>query len=102
MASYIQIVTSLISAIIGGVVATFLKALFEKRKDIEITHKRIIEGNYKSLLIFMACALDINKRRYFALNEQVPNETSEDYMFQLKEYYYHSILYSSDKVIVSL
>lgn len=98
----VQIITSLISAIVGGIVATILKTLLEKRKDIEITHKKIIEGNYRSLLIFMACALDYDKRRYFSLNEQVPNETSEDYMRQLKEYYYHSVLYSSDKVLSAI
>lgn len=102
MTSYIPILTSLISAIVGGIIATFLKVLFEKRRDIEMNRKKIIGDNYKSLLIFMACALDIEKRRYFSLNEQVPNETVEDYIHQLKEYYYHTVLYSSDNVIISL
>lgn len=97
-----EIVTSLISAIIGGVIATVLKTLLEKRKEIEINLKKITEEKYRGLLIFMACALDVTKKRYFALNEQIPNETSEDYMNQIKEYYYHSLLYSSDDVIIAL
>ncbi len=64
--------------------------------------QKINEEKYKSLLIFMACTLDIGKKRYFSLSEQVPNLTQEDYLNQIKEYYYHSILYSSDNVIINL
>jgi hypothetical protein len=99
---YTQIIISLSSAIIGGIVATFLKTFLEKRKDIEISLQKITEDKYKSLLIFMACAIDFTKRRYFSLNEQIENKTSEDYLNQVKEYYYHSILYSPDNVIIAL
>jgi deoxyadenosine/deoxycytidine kinase len=98
----IQILTSLASAIIGGVIATYLKAFLEKRKEIEINLQKITEDKYRSLLIFMACAIDFNKRRFFSLNEQVENKSAEDYLNQIKEYYYHSILYSPDKVIIAL
>lgn len=94
--------TALTSAIIGGVIATYLKTFLEKRKELNLNLKKITEDKYKSLLIFMACVLDIKKKRYFSLNEQIPNVTSDDYLNQLKEYYYHSILYSSDRVILSL
>jgi hypothetical protein len=97
-----EIITALISAFVGGIIATFLKTFLEKRKDLEIKHKALIEDKYRSLLIFMACTLDIDKRRYFSMQEQIPNLTSEDYMNQIKEYYYHSILYSSDNVILSM
>jgi hypothetical protein len=97
-----QIIISISSAIIGGIVATFLKTFLEKRKEIDINLQKITEDKYKSLLIFMACAMDVEKRRYFSLNEQVENDTSEHFLNQVKEYYYHSILYSPDNVIVSL
>lgn len=97
-----EIITALISAILGGIVGTFIKGYFDKRNSIELSHKEITKENYKSLLIFMACALDIEKRRYFSLHEQVPNKTSQDYLNQLKEYYYHSLLYSNDNVILAL
>lgn len=97
-----QTITALLSAIIGGIIATYLKTFLEKKKEIDINLKKISEDKYKSLLIFMACVLDIEKRRYFTLNEQTPNKTSGDYLNQLKEYYYHSILYSSDTVITAL
>jgi|SRR5579863_1935214 hypothetical protein len=97
-----EIITALISAVIGGIVATVLKSHFDKQNSVEMSHKEIIKDNYKSLLIFMACALDIEKRRYFSLHEQVPNKTSQDYLNQLEEYYYHSVLYSTDRVIIAL
>ena len=97
-----QIILTLTSAIIGGIVATYLKAFLEKKKEIEISLKKITEDKYKSLLIFMACAIDFDKRRYFSLNEQVENKSSADYLNQVREYYYHSILYSLDSVIVAL
>lgn len=97
-----QIIKTLITAIIGGVVATYLKSLLDKKKELDISLNKITEDKYRSLLVFMACALDINKKRYFSLVEQTKNETSEDYMNQIKEYYYHSILYSSDDVIEKL
>jgi len=97
-----QIIISLISAFIGGIVATYLKAFLEKRKDIELSLNKITEDKYKSLLVFMACALDINKRRYFTISEQTENKTLEDYLSQIKEYYHHSTLYSPDNAIVSI
>lgn len=97
-----QIVIGFISAFIGGIIAVYLRAFLEKRKDIELNFHKITEDKYRSLLVFMACALDINKKRYFTISEQTVNKTAEDYLNHLKEYYYHSILYSSDDVIVSL
>lgn len=99
---YLSVTISLISGLIGGATATYIKTLLEKRKEIELSLQKITEDKYRSLLIFMACAMDIEKRRYFSMAEQTPNVTSEDYLAQIKEYYYHSILYSPDLVIKSL
>jgi hypothetical protein len=97
-----QIFISLGSAIIGGVIATYLKSFLEKKKEIEINLKKNTEDKYKSLLIFIACAIDFEKRRYFSLHEQVENKSSSDYLNMIKEYYYHSLLYSPDNVIIAL
>lgn len=97
-----QIFTTILSGLIGGILATFFKSYLDKKTQVELSKQKINEDKYKSLLIFMACALDINKKQYFNLSEQVPNLTQEDYIMQIKEYYYHSILYSSDDVIINL
>jgi len=97
-----EILTALVSAFIGGILATYLKSYLDKKSQIELSKQKINEDKYRSMLIFMACALDISKKRYFSLNEQHSNESSSDYLNQIKEYYYHSILYSSDDVILSI
>jgi hypothetical protein len=66
-----QIFISLGSAVIGGIVATYLKTFLEKRKEVEINLKKITADKYKSLLIFMACTIDFDKRKFFSLKEQV-------------------------------
>lgn len=97
-----EIIVGLFSGFIGGFIVAITKYFLDKKREIEIHLNELIEEKYRSLLIFMACALDINKRRYFSLNEQTPNKTSKDYIAQIKEYYYHSILYSPDKVLLAI
>lgn len=99
---YTQIIIGLSGGLIGGLAVAVAQHFLDKKKEIELSFNKLMEDKYRSLLVFMACALDIKKRRYFNLNEQTPNETSEDYFNQIKEYYYHSILYSPDEVILVL
>lgn len=86
----------------GGVMVTIVGYFLDKKKDAATKLNGIMEDKYRSLLVFMACAIDINRRRYFTLNEQTPNKTADDYLKQIEEYYYHSILYAPDDVIKKL
>ncbi len=86
----------------GGVMVTIVGYFLDKKRDAATKLNGIMEDKYRSLLVFMACAIDINRRRYFTLNEQTPNKTSDDYLKQIEEYYYHSILYAPDDVIKKL
>ena len=97
-----EIIVGLFSGFIGGLIVAIIKYFLDKKREIQIRLNQLMEEKYRSLLIFMACALDINKRRYFTLNEQIPNRTTQDYINQIKEYYYHSILYSPDEVLLSI
>ena len=100
--NYTQILIGLFSGALGGVVVSFVQNYLDKNKQLNLNLNKLTEDKYKNLLIFMACVLDINKKRYFHLNESVPNNTSQDYLNQIKEYYYHGLLYSNDEVIISL
>lgn len=102
MIDYTQIIIGLSGGLIGGSAVALVQSILDKRKQIELSFNKLMEDKYRSLLIFMACALDISKRKYFSLNEQTPNKTSQDYLKQIREYYYHGLLYSSDEVILSL
>ncbi|MEX2410240.1 MAG: hypothetical protein WD607_02510 [Candidatus Paceibacterota bacterium] len=99
----INIITSLIAGLgLGSVVTAFVSSYLDKKKEVELNLAKILEDKYRSLLVFMACVLDIEKKKYFTINEQVAQKTSKEYLEQVKEYYYHSTLYSSDEVILAL
>ncbi len=99
---YTQIIIGLSGGLVGGIAVAVIQHYLDKKKEIELSFNKLMEDKYRSLLVFMACALDIQKRRYFTLNEQTPNKTSQDYLNQIREYYYHSVLYSPDEVILAL
>lgn len=96
---YLTIISAFLS---GGVIVTIVSFYLDKKKDATTKLNNIMEDKYKSLLVFMACVIDIDRRRYFTLNEQTPNKTADDYLKQIEEYYYHSILYAPDDVIKKL
>lgn len=99
---YAQIIIGLSGGIVGGIGVAVTQHFLDKKKEIELSFNKLMEDKYRSLLVFMACAIDIEKRRYFTLNEQTPNKTSQDFLNQIREYYYHSVLYSPDEVILAL
>ena len=98
-----NILISLLAGLgIGSIITSVVSSWLDKKKQIDLTLSKILEDKYRGLLVFMACALDIEKKKYFTINEQVEQKTSGDYLNQVREYYYHSTLYSSDEVILSL
>jgi len=99
----INIIISLFAGLgFGSILTAIVSSFLDKKKETDLNLARILEDKYRGLLVFMACALDIEKKKYFTINEQVAQKTSQDYMNQIREYYYHSTLYSSDDVILSL
>lgn len=94
--------SSLVSALIGGGVVAFIKYFLDGKKEANFNLNKIAEDRYRSLLVFMVCAIDIKKKKYFTINEQIVQQSSEDYLKQIKEYYYHSLLYAPDDVLVKL
>lgn len=97
-----NIITLITGLGLGSILTAVVSSFLDKKKETDINLAKILEDKYRGLLVFMACALDIEKKKYFTINEQVNQKTSQDYMNQIVEYYYHSTLYSSDEVILSL
>jgi len=94
--------SSLLSALIGGGVVVFIKYFFDSKKETNFNLNKIAEDRYRSLLVFMVCAIDIEKKKYFTVNEQIIQQSSEEYLKQIEEYYYHSLLYAPDDVLIKL
>ncbi|OGI45861.1 hypothetical protein A2121_02150 [Candidatus Nomurabacteria bacterium GWB1_40_6] len=96
------LISVLVGLGIGSITTAFVSNWLDRKKEVELNLKKILEDKYRGLLVFMACALDIEKKKYFTINEQVAQKTSQDYLNQVREYYYHGTLYSSDEVILVL
>ncbi|MFH0834321.1 MAG: hypothetical protein V2A63_02945 [Patescibacteria group bacterium] len=92
----------LIGLLSGGAIVAVVQHFLDKKKEAEIQLNRIKEEKYRSLLIFMTCSMDFEKRKYFSLSEQVEMSNSEDYLNKIKEYFYHNVLFASDEVILAI
>ena len=99
---YTQTIIGLSGGLIGGITVAVIQHVLDKKKEIELNSNKLMEEKYRSLLVFMACALDIEKVRYFNIYEEREMKTSQDYLNKIKGYYYHSILYCPDEVILAL
>lgn len=87
---------------IGGIVGAIVKYWLDNKKVLRVNLNQINEEKYRTLLIHMSCALDVNNRRYFTIKKDYEEDTQEYYMGCVKEYYYNSLLYSPDFVIIEL
>lgn len=85
--------------ILGGAIMATFNHYLAKKKNIYDKLNSIIEDRYRTMLVLMACAINIDAKKYFNEN----NENSREYYFEkIKEYYYHNILNSSSDVLKSI
>lgn len=101
--------TALISSLLGLIFGSLGALLIEwyknrksKERELSIKYNEIMENKYRYLLISMQCVLDYKNRRYFNLIENEPLKSTDDYLEQLRTYYYNSLLYSSEDVLKSI
>ena len=93
---------------LGGVLGAWIKHLLERKKETEIKIQNLNENKYRSILVFMRCVLNPNSIKQFDIHD--PNfqnikeeaEMNEYSNQKLKEFYYNSLLYASDQVLVSI
>ena len=97
--NFVTIITSLGS---GGIKASFINHLLNKNKELNIQLNQINEEKYRTLLIHMSCVLDIKNRKYFIIKKDCKEDDQNYYFNCVKEYYYHSLLYSPDFIIMGL
>lgn len=99
----LEIIISLFAGLgIGSIATAIISSWLDKRMQMELTLTGILEDKYRGVLVFMACALDIENKKYFTISEQVELKTAQDYLNKVREYYYHSTLFASDLVILTL
>lgn len=87
---------------IGGLIGAFIKHWLNNKKDLSIKLNQLNEEKYRVILIHMSCSLNYENRKYFSIKKDY-EATGTDYYFNcVKEYYYQSLLYSPDFVILEL
>ena len=93
---------------IGGIIGAYLQHILEKRNLIGLEIRKITENRYRTTLIMMRIFLKPNAIEQFDLeghNFPVKSSESEikEYAFKrITEFYYNSLLYASDDVLICL
>jgi len=93
---------------VGGIIGGFLQHLWIQKRETESRIQSLNENKYRSTLIFMRCVLSPGNVNQFRIND--PNiqklknrEEVEEYVKEkLIEFYYNSVLYASDEVLISI
>ncbi len=87
---------------IGGIIGAFVKHWLDNKKDLNIKLNQINEEKYRVILIHMSCGLDYENRKYFTIKKDYEATNKDYYLNCVREYYYQSLLYSPDFVILEL
>ena len=101
MAEYEIIIAVLGVVGIGGVIATSLTYIFEKRKQIKFSEQEEKEKRYKAMVLHMKCLLKPDDLKYMKL--QRPDlENMADVKNEVETGWYNFLLFASDDVIRAL
>jgi len=95
---------------VGGIIGSYLQNLWHQRGETESKVRSLNEGQYRSTLIFMRCVLrpesigefDIPDPRVREVKERDRDEIIRYANTRLVEFYYNSLLYSSDRVLLEM
>ena len=94
--------TTIVSGLVGGGVVALIQYMLGKKKERYLNLNKINEEKYRIILIHMSCALDYENRKYFSIKKDYEASNKDYYFNCVREYYYQSLLYSSDFVILAL
>ena len=106
----IQTIFSTLSLLgVGGIIGSYLRALWDQRRETKLKNREINENKYQSTLVFMRCVLDPESIEEFNIDDprvldikKADKETVREFAKKrLREFYFNSLLYSSDEVLVT-
>ena len=103
-----SLLLSLVTALgFGGLFGALVQHALMGRSELARELRAINEEKYRTLLMYMSMALDANNRRHFMMKDnELPKLSTEEIpaysLEKVREYYYHSVLSSSDSVLIAL
>jgi hypothetical protein len=99
-----QIIISVLGLFgIGGVIGAYIQHLFDKQKQIGLEIRKIKEERYRSTLVHMRLVLNPEKFNQFIFEKEESRSTTKEHENEkVIEYYYNSLLYATDEVLVHL
>lgn len=105
----IQIIISVLGLLgIGGIIGGYLQHLWNQKGETELRIQSLNENKYRSTLVFMRCILKPENVNQFHIedsniqNLKDDKEVKEYAKKKLIEFYYHSLLYASDEVLMKI
>jgi len=88
---------------IGGVIGAYIQHLFDKQKQIGLEIRKIKEERYRSTLVHMRLVLNPEKFNQFIFEKNESHSTTKEHENEkVIEYYYNSLLYATDEVLIHL
>lgn len=86
---------------IGGIIATSLTYIFEKRKQIKFSEQEEKEKRYKAMVLHMKCLLKPTDLKYMKV-QRSDLKNMEDVKNEVETGWYNFLLFASDDVIREL
>jgi hypothetical protein len=92
---------------LGGIIGAFIKNMLDKRRELDFKLNELNENKFRVILIFMSMLLRPENRKHFTTDDTYiqnldEKEVKRHCSMKIEEYYYHSMLYASDEVILSI
>ncbi len=107
MISFTQIISLITALGIGSGIGIVIKSILDRNSELKFKLKTINEEKYRTILIYMSIVINPQNKAHFILNDNIlyglKNDTDiRDYaLSKLNEYYYQSLLYASDDVMLT-
>ena len=105
----IQTVVSVLGLLgIGGIAGSYFQHIWGQRRETELRIQTLNENKYRSTLVFMRCVLKPANMIQFDIDDPSIRKLKDEDEIQkyaknkVTEYYYNSILYASDQVLMGI
>jgi len=102
MVGYEEIIAVLGIVGIGGIIATSLTYVYEKRKQLKISEQAEKEKRYECIVVVMRAILYPDDIKHIKEKRRIPNLSVDDLKNEIRMEFYYSWLFASDDVVRTL